>query len=493
MIIVISTVSVGIAAFALLELRIIFGYWTRVHPKIQPENASDYDNLDADCLPTVLIQLPIYNEPAVASALIRAVNALQYPRNRLSVQLLDDSTDETTSIIATNLTEIDPTGALFSHITRADRVGFKAGALQIGLDQSDAEFVAIFDADFLPPELFLLQAFAPGSPLENPEIAFLQGRWTFYNQDQNILTRVQSILIDRHFYIQKPFQKSGRLTLHFNGSGGIWRRSAIEQAGGWSSDTLCEDLDLTYRCALMGHFGAYDQSLECPSEIPPSLQAFKMQQRRWAKGSAQCARKLMTRVVKSPTLASRIDDVHMLLGYLIHPLLFMFVLIWPWVVFSGVDDHILLPLQTTLVLGNFAALFGFWSTYRLRDQEPGSWKDALIEVPVALALAVTLMVNNTIAFCAGLMSDQGTFERTPKQGGALGNALSYHIATHWVIWVEAVVGFYGIATGVMLFADGHYIWGQPSLFMGLALLGLLLVQLVPMAAQCWRRKATIVQ
>ncbi|SFR42948.1 Glycosyltransferase, catalytic subunit of cellulose synthase and poly-beta-1,6-N-acetylglucosamine synthase [Yoonia tamlensis] len=492
MIIIISTVSLGIAVFALLELRIILGYWTRVHPHKQPDCAADYDNLDVDNLPTVLIQLPIYNEPSVAAALVQAIDALRYPRDKLSVQLLDDSTDETTRIIESCLAEVDPSGSLFTHITRADRVGFKAGALQVGLDQSDAEFVAIFDADFLPPANFLLQAFAPGSPLENPDIAFLQGRWTFYNQHQNILTRVQSILIDRHFYIQKPFQKSGPLTLHFNGSGGIWRRSAIAQAGGWSSDTLCEDLDLTYRCALMGHFGAYDQSLECPSEIPPNLQAFKMQQRRWAKGSAQCARKLMTRVLKSPALASRIDDVHMLLGYLIHPLLFVFVMIWPWVVFSGVDDHVLLPLQTTLVLGNFAALFGFWSTYRLRAKENTTWKDALIEVPVALALAVTLMVNNTVAFCAGLLSDNGTFERTPKQGGALGNTLSHHMATHWVIWIEAVVGIYGIATGVMLFADGHYIWGQPSLFMGLALFGLLLVQLGPIAKQRWRQKAVIV-
>lgn len=488
MIIIISTVALGIAVFALLELRIIIGYWTRVHPRKQPSNAPSYDDINVDSLPTVLIQLPIYNEPTVAAALIRAVDALRYPRDKLTVQLLDDSTDETTGIIAGCLAEVDPSGALFTHITRTERVGFKAGALQVGLNQSDAEFVAIFDADFVPPEFFLMKAFAPGSPLEDPDIAFLQGRWTFYNQNQNILTRVQSIMIDRHFYIQKPFQKSGPLTLHFNGSGGIWRRSAITQAGGWSSDTLCEDLDLTYRCALMGQLGAYDQSLECPSEIPPSLQAFKMQQRRWAKGSAQCARKLMRRVVKSPTLASRIDDVHMLLGYLIHPLLLVFVLIWPWVVFSGVDDHILLPLQTTLVLGNFAALFGFWSTYRLRDQEGASWKDALIEVPVALALAVTLMVNNTIAFCAGLMSDKGTFERTPKQGSALGKALSQHMGTHWVIWVEATVGFYGIVTGVMLFADGHYIWGQPSLFMGLALFGLLLVQLGPLAMQQRRRK-----
>lgn len=475
-----ALISLAIAIFALLELRMVLSFWRMKRAGRGPVHAVQRA-LAGDAAPTVCVQLPIYNEPNVALSLIRAVHALDYPLDRMTVQVLDDSTDDTPLLVESLLDEIDPDRAMFTHVRRSNREGYKAGALGHGMALSEADFFAVFDADFLPPPGFLRRALIDHSPFDDENVAFVQGRWTFYNVDQNILTRVQSILIDRHFHIQKPFQVDGRRTVHFNGSGGVWRRSAVEAAGGWTADTLCEDLDLTYRCALSGFNGRYDMDLTCPSEIPADLAAFKLQQRRWAKGSAQCATKLLGRVLRSERIVSPVDDTHVLLGYMIHPLLLIYTLIWPWIVLGGADTAYLWACQVALIIGNVAAVTGFLTTYRVRGGPKAPFALGVRDVLVSTALGVSLMVNNSIAFLSGLVSRYGVFDRTPK-GGAVPAASRRVRRLHWTVYPEAAVGIYGLTAGLYMFSLGHSIWGQQSFFMGIAMLGIAAVQVASVLA-----------
>ena len=478
--ILLAIVACGITLFALLELRTIGRYWI-AHGKLRVAGRSHgaHTSGSATALPKVLVQLPIYNEPAVVGQLIAAIAEIDYPAELLEVQILDDSTDETALIVATHLDRVDPDRVLFQHIRRPVREGFKAGALHYGLTLSDADYVAVFDADFVPPRDFLRRALSGTPILSDESIAFVQGRWTYYNADANRLTRVQAILMDRHFYMQKPVQQSKGETLHFNGSGGIWRRAAIEAAGGWTQDTLCEDLDLSYRCALMGLRGIYDPSLTCPSEIPHNFQAFKSQQRRWARGSAQVAAKVISPVLHSDRFPSLMSELQVLFGYMIHPLLLLFTLIWPWVVLQGADPAFLWTCQIGLIFGNVVAFLGFMSVHLLRNEgEKRSILQGIADVAASMIIGVALMVNNTLAFVIGMFQGYGEFERTPKAGQAPLAARSRN-AVHWIVWLELALAIYGLGAGALLFSEGYYIFGQQSLFMGAIMAGVLIFQTTP--------------
>ncbi len=481
--------SLGIAVFALFELRIVWGYWQarRRQPEAGagagpsargapeqggPDGGADY--------PEVTVQLPIYNEPQVALDLVRAVLRFDYPCDRMRIQVLDDSTDETPALIAAFLAGPEAAGFSIDHVRRRRRSGYKAGALAHGMTLVDSQFFAIFDSDFLPPADFLRRALIDERMFADPLTAFVQGRWTFYNVDENLFTRLQSILIDRHFVVQKPFQAANRRTLFFNGSGGIWRRSAIEAAGGWSADTLSEDMDLSYRCALLGYSGRYDASLTCPSEIPPDLESFKLQQRRWARGSAQCMVKLLPRVVASDRLHHKAHDVHAMSGYLIHPLLLGHVLVWPWVVLQGGSPLFLWGCQGSLVLGNLAAISGFLSTSIVRGgrRKPSA---VALEILASMALGIAMMVNNTAAFFSGLVTRQSEFERTPKRGrggaGAPPRNRDRRARLHWTFFVETALAGYGLVAATVMYRRGYGFEAQQSLLMGLAMLAVVVVQL----------------
>ncbi len=469
--------SLGIAVFALFELKIVLGYW-RTRARTGAGGNVQFPVVKATRVPTVTVQLPIYNDPQVALDLIRAVSQFDYPRDRMKIQILDDSTDETPALIGDFLSSLDRRGLDISHVRRAERVGYKAGALAHGMTLGDSDFFAIFDSDFLPPKDFLRRVLIDENMFADGGVAFVQGRWTFYNLDQNLLTRLQSILIDRHFVVQKPYQVKTQRTLFFNGSGGIWRRSAVEAAGGWSADTLSEDLDLSYRCALLGYSGRYDSTLTCPSEIPPSLQSFKLQQRRWAKGSAQCMIKLLPDVLACDRLKHRADDVHAMAGYLIHPLLLVYVLAWPWVVLQNTSPLFLWICQIGLVLGNLAAIAGFLSTYLVR----GGKKKGLsmgVEILASMVLGITMMVNNTVAFFSGLFVAKGEFERTPKTGRASTGQVGKmrRIPLHWTFFFETALAGYGLVAASVMFQRGYAFEAQQSLLLGLAMLAMVAVQL----------------
>ena len=248
-------------------------------------------------LPRVTIQLPIYNELYVVDRLIDAVCQIDYPRDHLEIQVLDDSTDETQEIAALAVRRHAAQGVEITYVHRDDRRGFKAGALAAGLQSATREFVAVFDADFMPPSDFLRRAIPHFS---DPDVGMVQARWGHINRDYSLLTQVQAIMLDGHFVLEHGARNRAGCFFNFNGTAGVWRRAAIEAAGGWHHDTLTEDLDLSYRAQLAGWRFVFLPALVAPAEIPVEMNAFKAQQHRWAKGSTQTCHKLLPRILRSP-------------------------------------------------------------------------------------------------------------------------------------------------------------------------------------------------
>src|SRR5918993_489242 len=247
-------------------------------------------------LPRVTIQLPIYNEMYVADRLIDAVCEMDYPRELLEIQVLDDSTDETTEIAELAVRRHAARGFDITYLHRVDRTGYKAGALEAGLKIASGQFIAIFDADFIPPKDFMLKTLPH---FDAANVGMVQARWGHINQDYSLLTKVQSILLDAHFVLEHGGRNRAGHFFNFNGTAGIWRREAISDAGGWQHDTLTEDLDLSYRAQLRGWQFIFLPDLIAPAEVPVEMNSFKSQQHRWAKGSIQTFRKLMPRLLQS--------------------------------------------------------------------------------------------------------------------------------------------------------------------------------------------------
>src|SRR5712692_8414861 len=277
----------GLNAYVMLTLH----WWTRRRPRVVPAPPAPGE------WPAVTVQLPLFNERYVARRLLEAVGRLDYPAQRLEIQVLDDSTDETSAIVAEAARGLTTRGVTVRHLRRTDRTGFKAGALAAGLREARGEFIAIFDADFVPPPDFLTKTIPH---FADPTVAVVPSRWGHLNRDFSLLTLAQSLGIDGHFGVEQPARCWGNLLLNFNGTAGVWRRTAIEDAGGWAHDTLTEDLDLSYRAQLAGWRFVFDPTLVVPAELPESMAAFRSQQHRWAKGALQTARKLLPGVARAP-------------------------------------------------------------------------------------------------------------------------------------------------------------------------------------------------
>ena len=452
---------VTIAGFVYLgfEVRLLLGYLLmRGRMPAGATNPPERGSFQAG-VPTVLVQVPLFNEGAVALEVVAAGCALEYPADRLQIQVLDDSTDDTPSILAPLIANMRAKGIDVRHLRREQRHGWKAGALAWGLTMSDAEFVTIFDADFLPQSDFLRRGVVESRAFEDSDVAFLQGRWTYANERQNLLTRAQAILIDRHFAVQKPYQSANGRTLTFNGSAGIFRRSAIDAAGGWSGDTLCEDLDLSYRCALVGLKGAYDIDLPCSSEIPPSVLAFKLQQRRWAKGTAQCLRKLGGEIFRSRKIRHKPEDMYAMAGYVVHPIMLAYSLLWPWIALRDFPDSIFFASQFCMTIASVTGNVTLISGLLLAAVVSGRRINAglLKSLGFALIVGMALMVNTAIAFLVGCFQNAAVFERTPKQGGAAGARRSGRqgLRLHWSIFFEAAFLIYMTWMTWLLVDAGH--------------------------------------
>jgi len=473
------------AAFALIELRMLALFLKHrgaIRSTVGPTSTGGSGEARNVTPPTVTIQLPLYNERTSADRIIRAAAAQNYPKDRFDIQVLDDSTDETTAIVARAVEEVRATGVSIEHLHRGHRNGYKAGALAEGLRRSSSDFVAVFDADFAPEEGFLRRLLIEDGAFLDPKVAFIQARWAWAGAaGDGWLPASLALLLDRHFQVQKPVRAFIGNVTTFNGSGGIWRRAAIDDAGGWTSDTLTEDLDLSYRCALAGWRGHYLHDVKVLNELPGHMRAFKLQQRRWAKGNAQCLRKLTRRVMGSREIVeSKWDEAFMLAGYAIHPLLLASLLLWPWAVLH-VDRALFWVLQGFMSLGIIAAILSFIVTLHERD---GSWSvRSLGEVFVGLCVGMGLMVNNTVGQIQGFMARGGEFVRTPKLASAghdrsldaLGADRPYTSPLHWTFFAELLVLAYSVGGAVLLIQQGEALWSLAMIFWA-ACLGLMVQQ-----------------
>ena len=400
--------------------------------------------------PLVTVQLAVFNEENVVGRLIDAVAELDWPADRLEVQLLDDSTDDTPEIARAPLERLAALGIAVDHVRRADRVGFKAGALQHGTERAQGELLALFDADFVPPPDFLRRAVGR---FDDPKVACVQGRWTHLNRDASWLTRAQALAIDAHFGVEQAAREAAGWLLNFNGTAGLWRRAAIEDAGGWSSDTLTEDLDLSYRVQLRGWRIAFDPTLACPAELPTALGAFKAQQRRWATGSMQAARKLLPSVWRAPLpLGTKLHATMHLTHYAVHPLMAAVALLsLPGALLPGV---VLGPAVAWVLLGLFAATtLGPTLLHAYSQRVLGHGRLRLRDLASLSLLGIGIAPSNARAVLAAFGDDVGTFVRTPKLGSVgptQAPTRAYRLPLDGLQGVEGLLALYCVATSAGL-------------------------------------------
>lgn len=390
-------------------------------------------------IPFVTVQLPIFNEKYVASRLIRTVAAFDYPKDRMEIQVLDDSNDETVTIVDREVRQFREKGYQIEHIRRENREGFKAGALTEGLKRASGELVAVFDADFLPTPDFLKQTVPYFT--RNKKIGMVQTRWEHLNRDFSLLTRAQAILLDGHFVIEHTARHRSGCFFNFNGTAGIWRKECIEKAGGWSGETLTEDIDLSYRAQMGGWKFIYVDDLVAPAELPVDINALKTQQHRWAKGSVQVAKKLLPAILKGP---------------------------YPWRVKMEAFFHlaanfnylliaaIAFLMPVSLVIRHQAGWYGLllidlpfffsatWSVsvfyYHSQKEVYPTWPTRVKYIIFSLALGIGLSINNAKAVLEGLFNNVGEFTRTPKfavvRKGDNWKDKQYRARINWVSLVE---------------------------------------------------------
>lgn len=363
-------------------------------------------------LPGVTIQLPVFNERYVVRRLIDRVCQIRYPRERLLIQVLDDSTDDTVEIARAAVAEWRARGIDIVHLHRTDRSGFKAGALQAGMAAARGELIAIFDADFMP-EADFLERTVPY--FGDAQVGMVQARWDHINRDYSLLTRAQSILLDGHFVIEHTARnRSGRF-FNFNGTAGLWRRDCIEEAGGWQHDTLTEDLDLSYRAQLAGWRFVFLTDVLAPAEVPVEMNAFKAQQHRWAKGSIQVGLKLLPRILRSdqPWRVKFEAFIH-LTNNLAYVLMVLLSVMMPFAIRIRVEHgwHQMLLLDLPCFIGATVSVCCF---YLLSQREVGgNWRQRVVYLPFVLALGIGLAVNNAKAVLEALLGHESPFVRTPK-------------------------------------------------------------------------------
>src|SRR5262245_33860147 len=428
--------------------------------------------------PVVTVQLPIYNEMYVVDRLIEAVCDLDYPKDKLEIQVLDDSTDEAREIVELAVRRQAARGFDITYLHRTDRTGFKAGALDAGLRVTRGAFIAIFDADFVPPADFLRRTV----PYFNDEkIAVVQARWGHLNQDYSLLTRIQAILLDGHFVLEHGGRnRSGRF-FNFNGTAGIWRREAIYDAGGWQHDTLTEDLDLSYRAQLRGWRFVFVSDVIAPAEVPVEMNAFKSQQHRWAKGSVQTCRKLLPDILRANVpLAIKVEAFfHLTANFNYILMCILSILIFPSMVIRyNMGWYEMLLIDVPLF---FAATFSFCNFYMICQREIHSdWLARLKYLPFLMSIGIGLSINNTRAVFEALFNKQTEFARTPKyhiegrtdewvgkkyrQSVAVQPLIELVLALYftWSVFYALANGIYGTLPFLVLFQIGFLYTGLMS-------------------------------
>ena len=436
-------VMVILACYGLHRYQLVYRYY-KYRKNATKEPTSHFAEL-----PAVTVQLPIYNEQFVVERLIQACCALEYPREKLEIQVLDDSTDETTTFAQAAVERYQALGHNISYLHRIDRHGFKAGALDAGLKVAMGEFVAVFDADFVPPADWLLRIV---HHLADPKIGMVQTRWTHLNRDYSFLTQVEAILLDGHFVLEHGARSRMGLFFNFNGTAGMWRRSTIYEAGGWQHDTLTEDTDLSYRAQLKGWTFRYLQDVECPAELPIEMTAFKTQQARWAKGLIQTSMKILPRLFRSDVpLKIKIEAFYHLTANISYPLMVaLSTLLMPAMIirfYQGWFQMLVIDLPLFM-----ASSFSISSFYLVSQKElfPKKWYRTFLYLPCLMSLGIGLTVTNTIAVMEALFGIKSAFKRTPKyrveKRGQRAQASKYRKRLGFVPWIELLFGCYFVLT-----------------------------------------------
>ena len=450
-----------LALYGLHRYQLVFMYYKnrKNHVVDPPSRFSE--------LPRVTVQLPIYNEQYVVDRLVEAICKLDYPKDKLDIQLLDDSTDETVEVAQAVVVRYAALGHPITYIHRANREGFKAGALQNGMATAKGEFIAIFDADFVPPEDWLLRVI---HHFVEPQIGMVQTRWTHLNRNYSFLTEVEAILLDGHFVLEHSGRARSGVFFNFNGTAGMWRRQAIEDAGGWQHDTLTEDTDLSYRSQLAGWKFKYLQDIECPAELPIEMTAFKTQQARWAKGLIQTAKKMLPRILRSKApWRVKVEAWYHLTANISYPLMIVLsTLLMPAMIirsFGGWFQMMLIDLPLFL-----ASTFSISSFYLVSQKElfPRKWPRTFMYLPFLMALGIGLTLTNTKAVLEALLGVKSPFARTPKyrvQSKAdrvMGQ--KYRRRLGLIPWLELLMGCYFIVICLYAYSSGNY-WTIPFLIL----------------------------
>ncbi len=455
-----SIAAAGLALYGFNTLLTLWLYWRKRNETLPLPSRN--------ATPRVTIQLPIYNELYVVERLIDAAAAIDWPRERTEIQVLDDSDDETTAIAQARVDLLRKSGLDITLIHRTNRAGFKAGALAAGLKHAHGEFIAIFDADFVPPRDFLNQTIPYFA--DRPDVGLVQTRWGHLNAEYSALTRAQSIALDGHFVVEQTARSRNGLFFNFNGTAGVWRRTCVEECGGWQGDTLSEDLDLSYRAQMRGWQFLFLPEIVSPAEVPPQIHAFKRQQFRWAKGSTQCLVKLAPKVVTrmDVPLFKRVEGLLHLSGYFVHPLMLI----------------VLLTLVPLIALGaHFPAFFAYFSlatfgpvgVYALSQRALyPNWGERFRYFAFLVLIGTGIALNNTLAVLGALTGRGNNFRRTPKfrvEGvGDTWTAKRYALPFGWEALGELALAAYALL-GVVFACENDLLSTVPFLLLYAASFG----------------------
>jgi cellulose synthase/poly-beta-1,6-N-acetylglucosamine synthase-like glycosyltransferase len=450
-------VMIILAAYGIHRYALVYNYYKNRKniPGPPPEIAT---------WPKVTVQLPIYNERYVIDRLVEAVSLFDYPRDLLEIQVLDDSTDQTQQIARDCVDRYRALGLPIFYIHRDNREGYKAGALQEGLRSASGEFIAIFDADFIPPADFLRRTVPY---FTDEKLAMVQTRWSYINRNYSALTEIAAILLDGHFVIEHSARARSGLFFNFNGTAGIWRRASIDDAGGWQHDTLTEDTDLSYRAQLRGWRFLYLPNIECPSELPVEMNAFKSQQARWAKGLMQTAKKILPRVLRSKEPAAvKAEAFFHLTANISYPLMVvMSIILLPAMIVRFYQGWFqVLVIDLPLFLASTCSISSFYLAAE-RALYPKTWKRTFLYLPFVMAVGIGLSVRNAWGVLEALFNVKSEFVRTPKyrvEANATGNGNSdwskktYRKSAGLMPFAEVALGIYFALAVVYALQNENY-------------------------------------
>lgn len=411
--IVYGTALLFILCYSVIQIQLVIKY--KKYKRLQKQRLKE--SSDQPNLPFVTVQLPLFNEQYVAARLVDSMAQLDYPKDKLEIQVLDDSTDETLDIVKKKVEEWKANGVDIVQICRTDRSGFKAGALAEGLKIAKGEFLAIFDADFLPNPDFLKRTL---NEFTDDNIGMVQTRWEHINEDYSMLTKLQAFGLDAHFTVEQGGRNAGGHFMNFNGTAGVWRKKTIEDAGGWQSDTLTEDLDLSYRAQLKGWKFKFLEEVGAPAELPAEMNALKTQQFRWNKGAAECTRKNLGKVLRAPNLGlgTKLNAIfHLMNSAIFICIVLISILSIPAlsVKFYNIEYKLLFQIASAFILCLPILAIFYWTS--LTREEPNKVKaffKFLFLFPLFLSVSMGLSLHNALAVLEGYIGKKTPFVRTPK-------------------------------------------------------------------------------